>query len=139
MRRHTVEQAERHVQRQQQANQRQRQHHAVDENQRTGLGQCQKTVAVERLGLDRQGMEAVDQQGNQPQMAVKTEEQQHCQQVEQPRQHRGVRPAAGVKEGGERQTHLHADHFAGQAYCREGELHGQPQRHADQDLLCGQP
>ncbi|MNV75886.1 hypothetical protein D3C71_1692110 [compost metagenome] len=84
-------------------------------------------------------MEAVHQQRNQPQMAVEAEKQQHRQQVEQPCQHWHVRPAAGIEEGGERQTHLHADHFAGQPYRREGELHGQAQRDTDQDLLGRQP
>ncbi len=72
-------------------------------------------------------------------MAVEAEEQQHRQQVKQARQHRHVRAAAGIEEGGERQTHLHADHFARQAHRREGELHSQSQRHADQNLLNRQP
>lgn len=71
----------------------------------------EEAVAVQRLRLDRQGVEAVRQQRNQPQMAVEAEEQQHRQQVEQARQHRHVRAAAGIEEGGERQAHLHADHF----------------------------
>ncbi len=100
--------------------------------------QVHKPARMQQCGVNRQRLESLRQQRQQPEMTVKGEEQQRHQQVEKTRDHRTV-ASPGVKEGGERQPHLHTDDLTGHAHGGKQQLQRQPHRRTDNHLFGQHP
>ena len=120
---------------QQDGDQRQGQLQPHGKHGRSVAGELEKPCRGDRLGADRQGLEAVDQHAEQQQVAIDRQKHQHRQQVEKACKHQGLPGALRVEKRCEAQTDLQADNFAGGFHRGKRHAHDKADGDADEKLL----
>ncbi|SUV88870.1 Uncharacterised protein [Bordetella pertussis] len=105
---------------------------------RAPFGQDAPAVAVQHADRDRQRIEAAHQRAEHQQVAVQRQEDQHRDDIEQPREHRGVGAGGGSKNDANDRPICRPTNSPAVCTAANTTRMGQSQRDADEYLLAQQ-